>query len=162
MIDLLKQFTVEQIIIFVFTLALAIKGIIDFWDWITKKNKAKFDKDYQKIKDNDAIVKEQEELEEHYKDISDKYNVLDEKINSFSTEVMNNLKVINKSMMHDIKQWIIEQHRAYMKQGWIDITDLNMLEYRYADYEALGGNSSIPTLMDELRALPKYPPKSKI
>lgn len=158
MLELLKQFSVEQTVLFVICLALAIKGVIDFWDWITKKNKAKFDKDYQVLKDNDAILEEQKELEEHYKDISEKYNTLDEKLNTFSTEVMENLKIINTSMMHDIKQWIIEQHKFYMKQGWINIIDLNMLEYRFSDYESLGGNSTIPTLMDELRALPKYSP----
>lgn len=161
MLDLLKQFSIEQIFIFIFMLALAIKGIIDFWDWISAKIKAKFNADYQTIKNNDAIIEEQKELEEHYKDISEKYNTLDEKINILSTEIMKNLEIINKSMMHDIKQWIIEQHKFYMKQGWIGIVDLNMLEYRFADYEALGGNSTIPTLMDELRSLPKFSPEEK-
>ena len=161
MLDLLKQFSIEQIFIFIFMLALAIKGIVDFWDWIAKKNKAKFNADYQTIKNNDAIIEEQKELEEHYKDISGKYDTLDEKLNVFSTEIMKNLEIINKSMMHDIKQWIIEQHKFYMKQGWIGIVDLNMLEYRFADYQALGGNSTIPTLMDELRSLPKFSPEEK-
>ena len=161
MLDLLKQFSIEQIFIFIFMLALAIKGIIDFWDWISAKNKAKFNEDYQTIKNNNAIIEEQKELEEHYKDISGKYDALDEKLNIFSTEIMKNLEIINKSMMHDIKQWIIEQHKFYMKQGWIGIVDLNMLEYRFADYEALGGNSTIPTLMDELRSLPKFSPEEK-
>ena len=157
MLDLLKQFSVEQTVIFIFCLALAIKGIVDFWDWIVTKNKAKFNADYQTIKNNDAIVEEQKELEEHYKDISEKYDTLDKKLNIFTTDIRKNLEIINKSMMHDIKQWIIEKHKFYIKQGWIAIEDLNMLEYRFADYEALGGNSTIPTLMDELRALPKFP-----
>lgn len=161
MLDLFKQFSVEQIVIFIICLALAVKGVIDFYDWIVSKNKAKFNADYQTLKNNDAIVEEQKELEEHYKDISEKYNILDDKLNTFTTEIMENLKIINTSMMHDIKQWIIEQHKFYMKQGWIEIVDLNMLEYRFADYESLGGNSTIPTLMDELRSLPKFPPEKE-
>lgn len=161
MLDLFKQFSVEQIVIFIICLALAVKGVIDFYDWIVSKNKAKFNADYQTLKHNDAIVEEQKELEEHYKDISEKYNILDDKLNTLTTEIMENLKIINTSMMHDIKQWIIEQHKFYMKQGWIEIVDLNMLEYRFADYESLGGNSTIPTLMDELRSLPKFPPEKE-
>ena len=157
MIELLKQFSVEQVILFVFILALAIKGIFDFTDWVSQKNKAKFEKDYQKMKDGDAILKRQEELEQRYQESVENYAHLKDEITNFSESVMQNLQVINKSMMHDIKQWIIERYKLYTKQGWIAIEDLNMLEYRFADYEALGGNSTIPALMDELRALPKYP-----
>lgn len=157
MLKLLESFTVEQTIFFLIVLALAIKGIFDFCDWITKKNKAKFDADYEKIKDHDAIIAKQEDLEQHYQELNNSYSELSGEFLGFSSTVNEDLQVIKKSMMHDIKQWIIQQHKKHMDKGWVAIEDLNMLEYRFADYQALGGNSTIPALMDELRALPKYP-----
>jgi hypothetical protein len=43
-----------------------------------------------------------------------------------------------------------------MELGWINISQLDMIEARFEDYKALGGNSTIPSLMEELRALPKH------
>ena len=157
MLKLLENFTVEQTILFIVMLALAIKGILDFYDWLRKRNKARFDADYEKIKDHDAIITKQEDLEQHYQELKDNYNSLSEEFSGFSSVVNDDLKIIKKSMMHDIKQWIIQQHKKHMDKGWVAIEDLNMLEYRFADYQALGGNGTIPSLMDELRALPKYP-----
>ena len=157
MLKLLESFSVEQAIIFIVMLALAIKGVSDFYDWLRKRNKEKFDADYEKIKDHDAIISKQEELEQHCQNLSNNYIELSEDFSTFSSVVNDDLQVIKKSMMHDIKQWIIQQHKEHMKKGWVAIEDLNMLEFRFADYQALGGNGTIPSLMDELRALPKYP-----
>jgi hypothetical protein len=157
MLKLLENFTVEQTIFFLIVLALAIKGILDFYDWLRKKNREKFDADYEKIKDHDAIVAKQEDLEQHYQELNNSYSELSGEFLGFSSVVNDDLKIIKKSMMHDIKQWIIQQHKKHMDKGWVAIEDLNMLEYRFADYQALGGNGTIPSLMDELRALPKYP-----
>ena len=44
MIDLLKTMTVEQIIIFVFIIALAVKEVIGLIDFFAGKNKKAFEK----------------------------------------------------------------------------------------------------------------------
>ena len=156
MIDLLKSFTVEQVIIFIIMLALGIKGLIDFCDWVKNKNSNRFKKDYIERKQNEDLRERTKRLEENF----DKYHhyaeSLDNKIADLTDTMNDNFKVINVAIMHDIKQWIINQHKYYIELGWINISQLDMIEARYEDYVALGGNSTVPGLMEELRALPKH------
>lgn len=156
MLELLEHFTIEQTVLFVSCLALAIKGVIDFCDWVKQKNKNKYDSQYKKQHKDEEIIENQKKIEKEYQELRNDYNTVEEKINDLSDAIMKNLKIINKAMMHDIKQWIIEKHNFYMKQGWIKISELDMIEHRYKDYVNLGGNSTIPTLMAELRILPKH------
>lgn len=149
MLNLLKAFSIEQILIFCVLLALAIKGVLEFYDWV----KARYKKDFNKKIDE---IEKDKQLEEDYNIIKDKCDEQEAKLTEFIFYVTKNLEIISKAMMHDIKHWIIAQHEFYMEQGWIDIDDLNMIEYRFSDYTNLGGNSTIPTLMKELRELPKH------
>jgi hypothetical protein len=156
MIDLIKAFSIEQILLFIVMLALGVKGLIDFIDWVKSKNSDRFKKDYRNIKkskdleDRQKIVEEKLELYHKYAD------TLDRRMNDITETMNENFRIINAALMHDIKQWIIDQHSYYMEEGWISIVQLDMIEARYKDYVALGGNSIIPTLMKELRDLPKH------
>ena len=145
MVELFSNFSLTQIILFITLLACAVKGIIDFLDWVKEKYQQKFDTDYTKKQDL-----------EDFKMMHLQYNELDNKINNLTESIQQSFAVINTAMMHDIKQWIIERHKYYIDKGWISIGELDMIEFRYADYKALGGNSTIPTLMEELRTLPKH------
>ena len=43
--ELLNRFSITEIILFIVLFALAIKSIIDFFDWAHKRLKEKFDKE---------------------------------------------------------------------------------------------------------------------
>lgn len=156
MIDLLKSFTVEQVVIFIAMLALGIKGLIDFCDWVKNKNSDRFKKDYDEKRENEELKEKTKQLEESFDQCHQYVESLDTRIEDLTETINDNLKVINIAMMHDIKQWIINQHKYYIELGWINISQLDMIEARYEDYKALGGNSTVPGLMEELRALPKH------
>lgn len=57
-----------------------------------------------------------------------------------------------------IKAWITHCHHKLMKQGWVDDYMLNCAEARYAHYQKENGNSFVGDLMEEIRALPHFPP----
>ena len=145
MIDLFSNFSLTQIVFFITFFACAIKGISDFFDWIKEKYQEKFDEDYKATQGT-----------EDFKLMQLHYDELDNKINSLSVSIQQSFAVINTAIMHDIKQWIIDKHKYYIDKGWISISELDMIEFRYMDYKALGGNSTIPPLKEELRALPKH------
>ena len=156
MIDLIKAFSIEQILLFIVMLALGIKGLIDFIDWVKSKNSDRFKKDYRNIKKSKDLEDRQKTVEEKL-ELYHKYaDTLDRRMNDITETMNENFRIINAALMHDIKQWIIDQHSYYMEEGWISIVQLDMIEARYKDYVALGGNSIIPTLMRELRELPKH------
>lgn len=156
MVNLLKTFSVEQTILFTVMLALSIKGVIDFIDWVKSKNSKQFKKDYKNMEEAKLTKEKYKELETKLDNYHEHAESLDRKLTTITATMDENFKIINAALMHDIKQWIINQHKFYIDQGWISIVQLDMVEARYKDYVALGGNSIVPTLMRELRELPKH------
>ena len=83
MLDLLKQYSVQDILIFIVILAIAIKGCISFFDWAYARIKQHFDKDNTEInkekqthlaieahtKSINALIKAQEQFDALQKSI---------------------------------------------------------------------------------------------
>ena len=141
MLELFKNFSIEQIIIFIVLLALAIKGCVSFIDWIVERNK----KTAIKLNQPVQFAKNIERHDEQIKDIKDSLSNLSDKID-----------LLISSDRDDIKAFITREHHYFCYQkGWIDDYSLDCIEKRYAHYKQQGGNSFIANLMSELRALPK-------
>lgn len=165
--ELLTTFSVEQIIIYTIMLGFAIKGCVDFADWIKKKYNEKFNKDYT-AKTKEEILeqhyincsKQHEESIQKYNDLEDiLYNFM-ETVNEKVDKIEEQVSQLTRSDMHDIKGWIVEKHHKIIKQGWVDDFTMDIIEKRYSDYLAQGGNSYIKGLITELRNLPHVPPQN--
>lgn len=141
MIDLLKNFSLQQIIIFLILLGLAIKGIVSFFDWVQNKNKQVAKKINQPIQWQTNIEKNNEQIQ----DLKKLIQLLQDKVD-----------LLIQSDKDDIKAFIVrEHHQFYFQRKWIDDFSLDCIEKRYNHYKEEGGNSFIETLMDEIRALPR-------
>lgn len=133
--ELLKNFSLSEIIIFVVLLLSSVKGIITFFDWLITKGTQIFVKRYQKPK----------ELENNVQEMTKAINELTKKVN-----------MLIESDKDDIKAFITRQHHYFVYQkGWIDDYSLDCIEKRYNHYQDEGGNSFIGSLMQEIRDLPK-------
>lgn len=141
MMQLLKSYSISQILIFVVILAIAIKGVISFFDWA-----------------KDRVTKHVHE--------NDRPNIIQDRLNRLQTEqqsLTNSLTKIGQKLdmlidsdRDDIKAYITQKHHHFIyKKGYIDDYTMNILQQRYNHYKDEGGNSFIRSLMDELRALPK-------
>ena len=143
MIDMLQQYSITDIIVFTVFLALAIKGIISFFDWVkeraTQHFKAKEDQDRQEVDQNDKI-----------NSILESQNAILAQIH----EMRDIIDILEASDRDAIKSYITKEYKYYTKEGWIDDYSLEILEKRFHHYELEGGNSFILKLMEELRALP--------
>lgn len=143
MIDMLQQYSITDIMIFTVFLALAIKGIISFFDWVkeraTQHFKAKEDQDRQEVDQNDKI-----------NSILESQNAILAQIH----EMRDIIDILEASDRDAIKSYITKEYKYYTKEGWIDDYSLEILEKRFHHYELEGGNSFILKLMEELRALP--------
>ena len=164
MIDLLNTFSIEQILISIALIAMAIKGIVDYIKWVKTKNKEKFDEGYEKKQKDEILSKYEETNADLQKRMANCYSSIEGKIDELSLNIntrMNGmeeqLKILTDSDMHDIKSWIVEKHHHYKNLGWIDDFAMDTIEKRYLDYKKEGGNSYVDTLMEELRQLPKDP-----
>lgn len=144
MIELLEQYSILEIITFIVIIALAMKSVLTFCDWL-KDRIFKFVKKEQKttsIEDQiKSILISQKEL---YQQI--------EQING-------TIQILVKSDKDDIKSFITKEYHNFTIQGWIDDYSLDCIEKRFEHYKDEGGNSFIEQLMKEIRKLPHQPPK---
>lgn len=154
MAELLSQYTIPQIILFIIALVFIIKGLWDTVDYFKNKYNQKFNKDY------DAKTKEVR-LEEFYEMAGEQHKEVMTEIEKVSESVDHLSQRIDKlteSDMHDIKQFIVREYHYFVEQKkWIDDYSLDTILLRYADYKQEGGNSYIEMLIDEIKKLPKHP-----
>lgn len=143
--ELLANYSVQEIVVFIVFLAVAFKSVVTFVEWFIDWIRQKFDKNYTK-------KNEEESLRETVEKISKMTLEQQEQINALQS----GLKCLLDSDKDNIKSWIVEKHHHYCYEvGSIDYYVLETIERRYTHYKQEGGNSYIDTLMEELRVLPK-------
>lgn len=147
MINLLHQFSLQTIVIFIVLLALAIKGCISFFDWITDRTR-------KAVHDSEVPEQLKQQLDKNMKELEQLKKSI--KILTQLTELL------IQSDKDAIKSFITKEHHFFTyDQGWIDDYSLQCIENRYGHYKEQGGNSFIHGLMEEIRALPKQQPNLK-
>ena len=137
MLDLLKNYSLRDIIIFIFMLALAIKWLVDFYDWAKIRIK--------------KLTNEEQSAEELHQKMLDTLASHNEQINKMAKLI----NILIKSDRDDIKAWITEKHHYFCYDlGYIDDYNLQCVEARYKHYKEENGNTFIDELMKDIRALP--------
>lgn len=149
MIELFQKFTFPDIVTFIVLFALAIKGIISFFEWsqqkIGKVLHIKNDKEQMKQK----LLKNTELIEK----ITNKQNNTDEYLQKMSQKI----DLLIQSDKDAIKSYITGEHHKFcydLKE--IDDFSLDCLQKRYRHYADEGGNSFIEGFMQDLRKLPRH------
>lgn len=141
MVELLSIYSVSEILAIIVTLALAVKGVVSFWDWAKERLKKMFNKETQQENHQhqiEALTESQQQLMEAVKKLTEKVDMLID------------------SDKDDIKAYITDKHHYYVyTQKWIDDYTLDCIVRRFKHYQDEGGNSFIETLIKELKALPK-------
>lgn len=144
MAQLLNNYSLHEILIFLIVLALGIKGFITFWDWAVDRLRKIFHKENQQDLDREKI----HQLSENQEKLIDDMGKLTKKID-----------ILIESDKADIKAYITEKHHHFVyDKKWIDDYSLDSLEKRFNHYVEEGGNSFVGGLMSEIRQLPKTPP----
>lgn len=142
MIDLLKNYNVQDIFIFCVLLALALKGGISFFDWLSKR----LFKAMNKANKPNELERNLEKNTEAIKQLQNNLTQLTKLIN-----------ILVESDKDAIKAFITHQHHYFCYQrGQIDDYSLDCIEKRYSHYEQQGGNSFVKNLMIEIRQLPRH------
>jgi len=150
--ELLQNFSIQQILIFIVLLAIAIKGVSSWFDWLKQKEESIFNKKKEKEtlrQDIDNLIKSQE-------DMKCDINACQMQIKDTIEGISKAITILTNSDKDDIKAWITEKHHYFCYElGYIDDYSLDCIEKRYAHYKEEGGNTFIDHFMEEIRALPK-------
>lgn len=147
MIQLLSQYSINDIIIFIILLALAFKGVFSFFTWMGDFLK-------QAVHHAETPQKLQQIIKQQKKQINDLKECL--------SQLNDSVHLLIKSDKDAIKAYITRQHHYFVyERKWIDDYSLDCLQKRFVHYEEQGGNTFVLDLMQELRDLPKQPPREK-
>lgn len=145
--ELLQTYSIEQIIIFIVILAIAVKSCIDFFDWV----KNRFD---GMIKNKERKNKVDKVEQRHIRDMETLMKIQDEQ-NKAIDELTKSVNLLLVSDKDEIKAWITEKHHYFVYElKYIDDYSLDCIEKRFAHYQDEGGNSFIEDLMNDIRSLP--------
>lgn len=152
MLDLFQKFTFPEIVTFIVLLALAIKGIISFFQWAQQKiNKVLHIKN-GKVAEKEQMKQQLLQNTELIERLVDKQNNTDEYLKQMSQKI----DALIESDRDAIKSYITrEHHRFCYELKEIDDFSLDCLEKRFKHYSDEGGNSFIEGFMEDLRKLPK-------
>lgn len=155
MLNLLTNYSGTEILTFIVILALAIKGVINFYDWAVERVKKIFKKETLALQEKEEILERLEKLEKEDQNI----NAQLEAHKGYFNKITDKIDILINSDKDAIKSYIIDKHHYFCYQKkWIDDYSLDVLERRYKHYKAENGNSFVHDLMEEIRALDKFPP----
>lgn len=169
MAQLLNDYSLHEILIFLVVFAFGIKSFFTFWDWTAERLRKVFHKENQQDLDREKIHQLSESQEKLIGDVEkltldrDKLHRLSEnqeKLINDVGKITGKIDMLIESDKADIKAYVTEKHHYFVyDKKWIDDHSLDSLEKRFEHYEAEGGNSFVKGLMSEIRQLPKIPPR---
>lgn len=152
MLELFQHYSISEIFIFIILLALATKGVVEFFSWGQEKLSKIFHFKYNKLT-------EKEKLQQQLAQQASAIQVLKEQQKStdmYLKSMQSKIDLLIDSDKDDIKSYITKEHHYFCYQvGEIDDFSLDCLERRYKHYADQGGNSFIAGFMEDLRKLPK-------
>lgn len=142
--ELLTQFSLEQVFLFLVLIFAAVKFIGEVFDWFYKKAKNYFG--------------EQEEEQDKQQDIIDRLERMERKADARDAEVKeikDSILIIQARLQDSTRSYIIDKYHYYHDEvGAIDEAALQDLERRFLYYKDGGGDSFIEVRMNDLRHLP--------
>ena len=157
--EYLSNYSLTELLILIIICILAIKEGITLFDWFKSRFRKASRKAYEEQREHDRIEEEIEDLNKFY----DEKKVVDDgfaKVNERFKKIEELIEMLIESDKEDIKSFITAQHHRFVyEEEWIDDYSMACLEKRFAIYEREHGNSFVLGLINELRALPKRPPR---
>ena len=150
-IELFTKFSIQESIVFIVLLSLAIKGLIDFSDWAKERLRKHFNKQTDEEQRYETLVQQINEMIKNQEEQNKNISIISKQVN-----------ILLNSDKDDIKAWITEKHHYFCyKLGYIDDFNLDCVEKRFGHYKEEHGNSFVADLMEDIRRLPRVSADSK-
>lgn len=158
MIELLTNYSLGQILVFVAMLAIALKEAITFFEWLHDKAKKRIQKEQQPENISEKFKTVLKEKEEQLSNITAQMDEIQSSIHVINDK----LQMLIASDKDAIKAWLTAQHHHFMDKGIIDYYSFDCISRRYQHYKEQGGNTFIDDLMEDINNLPKEGDKKNI
>ena len=143
--NLLETFDLKTIIFVFFMTAVAVKELIQLYQYFRGKIYGRYEK------------------QDNRKEIIDSMEKSMQSILSKVEEISKKLTLLQESDRDSIKSWIVMLYHKYKEDDTeLDSMQMDLLERRYQHYKDQGGNSYIDELMEELRSIYKKKGESHV
>ena len=150
--NLLTQYSLTEILVFLFVLITALKTTLTSVEWLWERISRIFKKQQQDIEHQEDFTKYVQDSEKQIKELYELHSKTEANLN----KIIDSIQLLINSDKDDIKAWITEKHHYYCyEKRHIDDYSLDCIEKRYAHYKDEGGNSFVEDLMRDIRRLPK-------
>ena len=153
MIELFQKFTFPEIAMFIVLLALSIKGVVSFFEWVQQKIGKVLHIQNGKIAEKEQMKQRLLKNTQLIEELTNKQNDTDKYLKKISKKI----DILVESDRDGIKSHITREHHKFcydLKE--IDDFSLDCLQKRYKHYADEGGNSFIEGFMQDLRKLPRH------
>lgn len=150
--EILTQYSITEILVFLFVLIASIKTTLNSMEYLWERISKIFKKQQKDIEQQEDFTKHVQESEKQIKELYDLHTKTEENLN----RIIDSIQLLINSDKDDIKAWITEKHHYYCyEKKHIDDYSLDCIEKRYTHYRNEGGNSFVEDLMKDIRRLPK-------
>ena len=150
--NLLTQYSLTEILVFLFVLITALKTTLTSVEWLWERISRIFKKQQQDVEHQEDFTKFVQDSEKQIKELYELHSKTEANLN----KIIDSIQLLINSDKDDIKAWITEKHHYYCyEKRHIDDYSLDCIEKRYAHYKDEGGNSFVEDLMRDIRRLPK-------
>lgn len=158
MVELLTRFSLTEVLIAITLFAIAVKGVVSFYDWaLDRLKKAYHIRQMPQQLHEDSISRiesnrqEFEEIKRFQGSLAERQDKIEEHLDGFEKKI----DLLIESDKDDIKSYITEKYDLFVKEkGKIDKYNLDCIERRYEHYKEENGNSFVADLVKEIRRLP--------
>ena len=150
--ELLAQYSLSQILIFLFVFGATLKTTITMIEWFWDRIGKVFKKQQAETEQQESFTEHIQRSEKQIKELYELHSKTEENLE----KILNSIQLLINSDKDDIKAWITEKHHYYCyEKRHIDDYSLDCIEKRYTHYRNEGGNSFVEDLMRDIRRLPK-------
>lgn len=150
--ELLAQYSLSQILIFLFVFGATLKTTITMIDWFWERISKVFKKQQAETERQESFTEHIQKSEKQIRELYELHTKTEENLD----RILNSIQLLINSDKDDIKAWITEKHHYYCyERRHIDDYSLDCIEKRYTHYKNEGGNSFVEDLMRDIRRLPK-------
>ena len=126
MIELLGAYSIKDIIVFIFIIAVAIKEARQLWLYYKKARDENYENDHKDENQDECIKKNQQTIE----------------------KLSKSMALLIESDKDGIKAWIVSKYHQFKEQPeQLDDIEWDLLNKRFNHYKDQGGNSYIKDLM---------------
>lgn len=147
--ELLSSYSIEEIILFIVLIALAIKGLVSSYDWVMERLRDYVDESHSERKKEEELIGRVSHNSEVLTQLEKNQVELTKSLSSLEGKI----DLLMDSDKDSIKSYLVDKYNQFNREQYIDSYEYDCFLKRYSHYKKEGGNSYIENLVEKTKEL---------